>query len=291
LMSTTDTSSSVAQRSTPFIAGRPVVGTAPTKSGPQEIPFRAYNADALIIGCWADGPATEAALGAFPYPVAKNSRGQALIFLYVMNYHDSTCGPYRELVVVITLVKSPSAPPLANDAIPLVASTLLRDDIKHCVWRLWLSHQSPIDYGRDILGYDKYNSNWTYSGDLSACNWEVAGVAKGSYRRDGLMTRLSNVSSLAWHLGLAGLSKASGPIASEMTGIKGVLPHFDGVPEGKAEMLVQPDIALWNSTTQSLVVEDEALRKLKLEPIVCQRAVGAQAVFFAPHNVPVRKAD
>src|SRR6185437_7386012 len=80
---------------------------------------------------------------------AKDANGRAVVNLHVMNYRDTTSGPYRELVISTLLSASPAAPPLASDPLPLLASTVIREDLKWCLWRLWLNQQPPIDYGME----------------------------------------------------------------------------------------------------------------------------------------------
>jgi len=273
-----------------FLASRPVVGKLLMSSGTTETPFRIVDGDATIVMCWADAVAVQAAIGAdFPLPVAKDASGRAFILVYCMNYRNTTSGAYREVVFSIALLPS-NAPPLASDPIPLAASLLTRTDIKYCVWRLWLDSQHAIDYGRELMGFDKYMATLSVKVDGASTRWDVPNVLKLSVIRDSFMTRMSNTMSVAWNLGTSGLWKATGPVEFTMFGTKGVIPNFDGVPEQKAEFVMSPELLLWNPAAgHSFEVLDPALVSLKLTPIACQCATGLQAIFHAPHNVPLRK--
>jgi len=118
------------------------------------VPYHNYDADALIV--WGDADPTavqEKIIG--PWVPLLNKEGRAQVSTWIIDYKSTVVNPYKELVVVFTVVhKSDKVPPvnIPEENLPLL------DDKKAFayVYKLYLDKQLPVDYGRELLGCDKY---------------------------------------------------------------------------------------------------------------------------------------
>lgn len=117
------------------------------------IPFAVYDANLSLLF----GSASLAALGTITagsgyHPVATDD-GHGFAALAVVDYHDTNAGPYREIAIGFPVNKNRITVSTQNPYAFL--SEFFNPENKVWMHKLILSELMPIDYGREILGYDK----------------------------------------------------------------------------------------------------------------------------------------
>ena len=131
------------------------IGSATLKSGVTcAVPYHNYDGDALILWGSADAEAVARRIEG-PWTPVLDAAGRAHVSVWMVDYKETVVGPYKELILAFT-VRHRDAPTLTLSQ-PLQA--LQRFDDKQAlpyVYKLWLDQQVPVDYGRELLGCDKY---------------------------------------------------------------------------------------------------------------------------------------
>ena len=131
------------------------MGSAKLRNGVQcAIPYHNYDANALIL--WGTASAqwvSERILG--PWEPILDPQGRANIALWLVDYKDTVVDPYKELIIVFS-VRHKTDPAIVVNR-PLQQLQLFDDKQAYpYIYKLWLDTQLPIDYGRELLGCDKY---------------------------------------------------------------------------------------------------------------------------------------
>lgn len=121
--------------------------------GEVPVPYHNYDSRALVIAGTCEMEHV-AALAGEDYQPVRTSQGRAVGLLWLMDYRDTSIGPYRECVVTFLV---------ARDAIELddsnpyrIQRALLCDPrIFLFMHRLWVTTTPALEYGRLLLGADK----------------------------------------------------------------------------------------------------------------------------------------
>jgi len=145
------------------------------------IPFHAYNSKAMIVVGTSNIQEVRKVMKGQDYEPIGTEDGKAIVIFWIMNYPDSTGGPYKELVYAILSTPSNNPKNITWNQDPFYLAKLYLDPSTILyVNKLWLSEQLPIDYGREILGTDKYPlklhlDNW---GDIIEVDWRSSDGSK-----------------------------------------------------------------------------------------------------------------
>ena len=191
-------------RRDPLFSRQPLTGRHLTRHGvTAPTPFHCYDGDALVLLGTADATATRRVVPPGHEPLL-TSEGQAIVTLWLMQYHDTSLGPYDELVVSVLVDTQPRTVAWTGPYSLLAAMS--RPDACGAIGKLLLDRQLPIDYGREILGLDKRLGRFAYGRVGAVRTFAVTDargnlVARGAVREErGLVARA---------LSLVGLARAS----------------------------------------------------------------------------------
>jgi hypothetical protein len=121
-------------------------------------PFHNYSSDTLLIHGWADAAAVKSRLPAGFHPVTNAKTGKAICTFWVVNYRKTTVGPYKELVVVYVVADEPGVT-ITCGSVHCVNVINTRPGVRQYIDKLWLDEALPIEYGRHLLGCDKYKGS------------------------------------------------------------------------------------------------------------------------------------
>jgi hypothetical protein len=117
------------------------------------IPFAAYDAiDSMLSGS-ANLAALRTITAASGYHPVATADGHGIALLVVADYPDTNTGPYREMEIAFP-VNEESVTVSTQNPYAFLSETFNPQN-KLWVHKLILSELMPIDYGREILGYDK----------------------------------------------------------------------------------------------------------------------------------------
>lgn len=143
----------------------PRVGKAflPGQKVEVDVPYHNYDSNALLIHGWADPAGVSAMIAnkAF-HPVINRNNGKALATFWVVDYKNTSVGPYKEFVVVFTVSTTPG---LTVDCTTIHCVNVVNTQpgIRQYIYKLWLDQDLPIEYGRLLLGCDKFKSKMSIS--------------------------------------------------------------------------------------------------------------------------------
>ena len=121
-------------------------------------PYHNYSSDTLLIHGWADAAAVKSRLPAGFHPVTNAKTGKAICTFWVVNYRKTTVGPYKELVVVYVVADEPGVT-ITCGSVHCVNVINTRPGVRQYIDKLWLDEALPIEYGRHLLGCDKYKGS------------------------------------------------------------------------------------------------------------------------------------
>lgn len=146
----------------PFWLNHPYTGeTTVSDQRTYRTPWRAWDADALII--WGTADATELQAlangsGYAPFTTEIRGKKRGVVRLYSMSYRDTDSGPYREVIFGFdayeTNDKEPRVFPWVNSVSTLVPAYHPENVL--FTGELILTKQPPITLGRELLGYNKH---------------------------------------------------------------------------------------------------------------------------------------
>jgi hypothetical protein len=131
------------------------IGTAKLRSGAVcAVPYHNYDGDACIIWGTADASFVRSRIQG-PWVPLLDSEGRAQVGLWAIDYKDTVLNPYQEMVVVFSVLHESGAARHVTQ--PLQQLPLFDDKLAYpYVYKLWLDRQLPVDYGRELIGCDKY---------------------------------------------------------------------------------------------------------------------------------------
>ena len=196
------------------------------------LPYHNYDGNALIIWGLADADWVRGRLQGQPWQPVLSPDGRAHVQVWAVQYHNCNAGgPYREVIVLFSTC--PAAAKVAPVDSPMKLLPLYDDKVAnpYC-YKIWLDRQLPLDYGREILGTDKYldkamKIDWTGDRNVDLeCN-HVAGELHetgppGPLIRGSL--RLQDGMHLGSVIGAYGLGRALGMAAGSRSSWQVVTP-------------------------------------------------------------------
>ena len=120
------------------------------------VPYHNYGASALIIWGAADAEWVRERIQG-PWEPVLGKDGRAQVSIWVVDYRDTNLNPYQEVIVTFCVAhrhRKESVRPVEYSHQLL---QMLEDkEIYGYIYKLWLDEQLPVDYGRELLGCDKY---------------------------------------------------------------------------------------------------------------------------------------
>jgi len=131
------------------------IGTAVLRSGAEcAVPYHNYDGEAFTIWGSADPDFVRSRIKG-PWVPLLDSEGRAQVGVWAVDYKDTVLNPYKEMFVVFSVLHEADA---ARQVTQPLQQLPLFDDKLACpyVYKLWLDEQLPVDYGRELIGCDKY---------------------------------------------------------------------------------------------------------------------------------------
>ncbi len=117
------------------------------------IPFAVYDNEFMVMFGSADLTALRSLTeGSGYHPVATDT-GRGIAALFTALHRDSNAVPYFETGLVFSVNETPTTVATTNPY--AYVSEMFRPENEMFWIKLLLSHDMPIEYGREILGYDK----------------------------------------------------------------------------------------------------------------------------------------
>ncbi|MGH8993399.1 MAG: hypothetical protein ACRDZ7_17965 [Acidimicrobiia bacterium] len=117
------------------------------------IPFNIYDSETMVMFGSADLAALRSITEGTGYLPVATDTGRGIAVLFTAFYRDSNALPYFETGLVFSVNEGPST--VATDNPYAYVSEFLRPQNELFWVKLLLSHDMPIEYGRELLGYDK----------------------------------------------------------------------------------------------------------------------------------------
>ncbi|ADO72344.1 acetoacetate decarboxylase family protein [Stigmatella aurantiaca] len=138
------------------------------------VPYVCRSADMVVLHGPADIEPVRSLLAGQRYQPVSIGHGQCAVSIWVANYHDTTCGPYKELIVTFMVSLKPLEVPVHA---PLeLLQPLAHPDVTTFCYKLILDQQVPIDFGREVHGHAKHPSPQPVNIAFSTpwCQFDVA---------------------------------------------------------------------------------------------------------------------
>jgi len=284
------------------------IGKQNTSSGALPVPFHAYAADTLQIHGLSSLEYWQNALKNEDYfPVVDSLSGSVPAVWWVVQYSDSSGGPYLETLLTTFVSQEKGKSVEWKGDVTSTDMMFYRPDIKPYVHKLWLNETVPIDYGREILGYDKYHTSEKAKitvTDGIPTYWNFPTVDNKATIFEGSFTPKSGLSQIMYQLTVLktlftelGLKKALRVLTdkdfrNEVVTPKGIMDSkifpADVNPVGEFICKVDPLFFPWDPNSDSLVFHDPDLASLQLVPHSVQVLPGIRFVLRGPYNFFVR---
>eukprot|EP00658_Telonema_sp_P-2_P047812 TRINITY_DN363_c0_g1_i4.p1 TRINITY_DN363_c0_g1~~TRINITY_DN363_c0_g1_i4.p1 ORF type:complete len:318 (-),score=55.90 TRINITY_DN363_c0_g1_i4:102-1055(-) len=125
--------------------------------GDVDLPYHNYDSDALLVHGWADADGVRSLIAndAF-HPVINRANGKAIGSFWVVNYKNTSVNPYKELLFTFAVATKPTTVDCGSIHCVNVVNT--QPGVYQYIYKLWLDQTLPIEYGRHLLGCDKYTA-------------------------------------------------------------------------------------------------------------------------------------
>lgn len=135
----------------------PSYGAATLRAGSiVTVPYHNYDGDALIAWGSADAKWVANALQG-PWVPLLDQRGRAQMAVWMVHYKDTCLNPYKEFIIVFSVVHEDRQEGVPVVRYPHQQLQLFEDKKANpYIYKLWLDETLPVDYGRELLGCDKY---------------------------------------------------------------------------------------------------------------------------------------
>ncbi|MDY7228015.1 hypothetical protein [Hyalangium rubrum] len=119
-----------------------------------QVPYACRDADMAVLHGTADLEVVRRLLAGQRYQPVSIGANRCTAALWLADYHDTTCGPYKELIVSFAVSTKPLEIP-ASGPLELLQAGAHPDATVLC-YKLILDQQVPIDYGREVHGHAKH---------------------------------------------------------------------------------------------------------------------------------------
>lgn len=278
--------------------------------------FHNYSSETLIIWGSADAEKVKQKIEG-PWQPVTNAEGKALVSLWAIKYRSTVVNPYTELVLVL-MVNHKSQPALQCDT---PQQRLQKYDDKEAfpyIYKLWLDEELPVNYGRELLGCDKYidpamkmdctPAGWTTRAEIDFEFHHMEGEINGP--TPGLM--LKGKLSLADGMGLGGLIGAYGLMRTlsmaggaqnnwHLVNAPGVIEqsNMSGAPEGATPQNCNPIWDMYYETSPKFSEaspEDDIeyggeLKEIDFAAEMYQHDPNFKAVLLAPWHYELQNSE
>lgn len=276
----------------------PSIGRAKLPGFEQEVAtvYHNYKSDALLIHGWADPAGVKQRLPAGFHPVVNTQNGKALATFWVVDYKNTTVGPYKELVVVYVVADEPGRT-VHCSTIHCANVVNVAPGVRQYIDKLWLDEDLPIVYGRYLLGCDKYKgSTMRIERMREKLDFAFVDKAKGDELLSGslelpasfLGSYVAHLPYLIWEMGLVKATffviNPSEFIRWAATGPPGVAEGLvpavplDASPLWGAIFVTDPRFT-WHRAGDKLVV-GKRWESLKFEPVLYQHDTSLKAILL-----------
>ena len=140
-----------------IFAQHPAIGEQTLVDGTRcAVPYHSYHSDATIVWGAADAEWVKGAIKG-PYTPLLGKDGRAQVALWAVEYKDTMLNPYKEYIIVFAVVPNGRGGTAPTVAFPHQQLQLFEDKQAYpYIYKLWLDKQLPTNYGRQLLGCDKY---------------------------------------------------------------------------------------------------------------------------------------
>lgn len=138
-----------------------------------QVPYYCRDCDILLLHGLVDYQAVGNVLTGQNYLPVRTSSGSGIATLWVVNYRDTTCGPYRELILSFVASQTMLSVPFA---VPLdLVAAFAHPEAVTFVQQLHLNSRVPIEYGREVHGIPKALQPARFSSEiaLTRCSFRV----------------------------------------------------------------------------------------------------------------------
>ncbi len=119
-----------------------------------QIPYVCREADMVVLHGSADLEVARRLLSGQPYQPVSVGGGRCAAALWLADYADTTCGPYKELILSFSVSRNPLEVE-AHAPLDLLKAGAHPEATALC-YKLVLNQQIPIDFGREVHGHAKY---------------------------------------------------------------------------------------------------------------------------------------
>jgi hypothetical protein len=139
-----------------------------------QVPYMCRSADMLVLHGPADIGAVRSLLAGQRYQPVSVGDGKCPVSLWMADYHDTTCGPYKEFIVSFMASLKPVE--VAVHAPMELLHPLGHPDVTTFCYKLVLDQQVPIDFGREVHGHAKHPAPQPVNITFSApwCQFDIA---------------------------------------------------------------------------------------------------------------------
>lgn len=288
-----------------FLSQRfPYTGKWPTASGPLPVPFHNWNSDFFAIWCDADAAHVASVMAGSGLKPVLTTEGRAIAGLWNYHYHQSTGGEYHEAVIVLAATRDPNYPRISHsEPMEWIEALLFDGNYTNYVPKLWLSHQMPIDYGRDIFGTDKYLAAVKVDLPAGASGPALVDIKLNGGKENVWSANIPSVglgATLAANMGMmSAFSLKNIWTALQVPTIALPITFPKGVIHKAFDQTVYPEVMniLWNDPpavlqywpADSTFAVGPEIAPYKVVPRLVQRASPGRFVMFPPTNVPPAK--
>ncbi|WP_224372701.1 acetoacetate decarboxylase family protein [Hyalangium versicolor] len=119
-----------------------------------DIPYVCRSVDFLVLHGTAELEVVRKLLAGQRYQAVSVGGGKVAAALWLADYHDTSCGPYKEFILSFP-ASLKSLESVAHSPMELLMASALPEGTIFCQ-KLILNQQVPIDYGREVHGHAKH---------------------------------------------------------------------------------------------------------------------------------------
>jgi len=148
-----------------------------------QVPYYCRDSDILLLHGLVDYPALSSVLTGQNYLPVRTATGAGIATLWVVNYRDTTCGPYRELILSFVAARTPLTVPFAMP-LDLVAAFAHPEAVTF-VQQLYLDSRVPIEYGREVHGIPKALQPVRFSSKIAQARCSFCVDVEGNAAAEG----------------------------------------------------------------------------------------------------------
>jgi len=204
-------SSSIATEESLF-QKHPYEGLVKTASGKVPVPFHGYSMDPVIIQGLVDLEFAKEMLKDEDWVPVATRDGKALASFHFMQYNNCTLRSYKEIIFSLVTVQKPNSLTIdLTSDLTIGTLPVSNPATRFFDWKLWLDSQIAIDYGRELLGINKFS--------MKPLIWETKDTVR-KYQIESKGKMLINVELTMNHGALSQLSFI--PSAISAVGFKGL---------------------------------------------------------------------